>query len=283
LLVQGDVAAQLRWQRAHATRVLRAYADLTRDALRERSEKPALVVWPENAIQTAPDDPSLGPPLLGFVRAIGVPLVVGAPRAESRASGGARYNAAHLLRPDGSRAHYDKIRLLPLSETALLAGAARHGDLEAETWSAGRTPGLFEVGGERLGVLICLEATYPGMARTLERAGATALLNLSNDGWYRGRGGDRQHLQQVVFRAIETGLPVVRVTTTGITAVIAPDGSIAATLPPGPGALRIRVPAPSPVRPLYARVGDVFAWSCVAFCALAAGVGARRAPRARWR
>ena len=46
--------------------------------------------------------------------------------------------------------------------------------------------------------------------------GATLLVNLSNDGWYRGRGGARQHLAQAVFRAVETGLPLIRATTTGI-------------------------------------------------------------------
>jgi apolipoprotein N-acyltransferase len=120
-------------------------------------------------------------------------------------------------------------------------------------------------------VLICLEALYPALAREVARAGADALVNLSHDGWYGGRGGAEQHLAQVRFRAIETRRPLVRSTTTGISAVVAPDGALAATLPPGARALRTRIPAPWPGTSLYVRFGDVFSVACTAFWLAVAG------------
>jgi apolipoprotein N-acyltransferase len=269
LVVQGAVEPELRWRRVHATRVLRRYAALTSQALGEEARSPALVVWPENAIQSAPDDPTLGPPLLSFVARTRVPLLVGAPRSGSDARGRRRqFNTAHLVGPDGALAHYDKMRLLPFSETAILGDGASRGDLDAGSYAAGREPGLLDAGGERLGLLICFEAIYPGMARTLVRRGATALVNLSNDGWYRGRGGARQHFQLARFRAIETGLPLVRATTSGITAVVAPDGRFVADLAVGTsGSLRAALPSPRPAA--YAQVGDVLALACVSACAAA--------------
>lgn len=253
------------WRQSTASRVLRRYGGLTRRLLRDEPH-PQLVVWPENAIQTTLEDPLLGPPVLRMVRG-GVPLLIGAPRSEEREGRRLHFNSAHLLRVDGSVAHYDKRRLLPFSETHPLGGLGSFdtpGDLGATEYTPGDRAGVFEVAGERLGVLICMEALYPDLAREAQALGATALVNLSNDGWYRGRGGARQHLQQAVFRAIETGLPLVRATTTGISAVIAPDGSIVARTAEGESTtLRARLPdrmAP----PFHARHGEVFAWGCVA-------------------
>ena len=283
LVVQAAVAPELRWKRAHATKVLRAHADLTRAALRERSELPALVVWPENAIQTAPDDPTYGPTLRGFADAIGVPLLLGAPRGTATEAGRVAHNSAHLLTPGGGSAHYDKIRLLPFSETALIATPAQPGDLELQSYAAGRTPGLLDVAGERLGVVICFEAIYPALTRALAQGGATVLVNLSNDGWYRGRGGARQHLQQAVLRAVETGLPLVRATTTGVTAVIAPDGQVVAELAAGePGTLRVHLPARRAAPTLYTRTGDALAWACIGACLVAGVTAARREPVDAW-
>ena len=259
LLVQGNVPPELRWSRRSAHRVLRRYQRLTLAGLRKRP-LPDLIVWPENAIQTAPDDPVYGPPVVRV--ASGVPLLLGAPRSELRGGTRHHFNSAHLLHPDGRREHYDKRRLLPLGEAPLFGGVlrfGRRGDLDADVYTPGSRPGIFRVGGRRLAVLICFEALYPELAREAATLGAELLVNLSNDGWYRGRGGAGQHLAQAVFRAVETGLPLVRATTTGISAVISPDGELLASLGERqPGTLRVEVPLPRG-RTAYAATGDLFA------------------------
>jgi apolipoprotein N-acyltransferase len=278
VVVQAAVEPELRWQRAHATRVLRRHAELTREAIRGASPT-ALIVWPENAIQTPPDDPTLGPPLRDFVARTGIPLLLGAPRS-SRDGHGARqhFNAAYLLGPDGELQHYDKMRLLPFSEGGGWSFGRARGDLDEGVYAEGSEPGLFDVAGERVGILICFEAIYPEMARALARRGASALVNLSNDGWFQGVGGARQHQQLAAFRAIETGLPLVRATPTGLTSVVAPDGRVIAVLAPErPGVLRAALPAPRTTPTVYTRVGDAFAAACTLACGLALAVALRRA------
>ncbi len=267
-LVQGNVEPELRWRRSAAGRVLRRYVGLTRDLLREASQaQPDLIVWPENAVQTSVDDPTYGPPLRALARH-GVPLLLGAPRSERWNAERLHFNSAFLLRPDGTHEHYDKRRLLPFSETRPLgrwAGIDTPGDADASEYTAGARPGLFDVAGERVGVLICVEALDARLARELAAAGATLLVNLSNESWFGGRGGAEQHLQQAALRAVETGLPVVRATTTGVTAVIAPDGRVVASLPADRSAvLDARVPAPRSGGTFYRRHGDLFAALCIA-------------------
>jgi len=276
VLVPAAVEAELRWKRAHAPRSLGEHVKLTLEALRGAPD-PLLVVWPENAIQISPADPEFGIALRTLVSSIGVPLLMGAPRSE-RERPGESFNSAHLLWPDGRSEAYDKMRLLPISETGPLVDLASREAATRAGWVPGESPGVFDLATKRIGVLICFEAIYPDLARALAGDGARLLLNLSNDGWYRGRGGHQQHLQQVVYRAIETGVPLARATTTGITAIVAPDGSIVASLPADqPGALRASIPALRPGGTPYVRLGDTFAWtSVVVWCALVAWCVRRR-------
>jgi apolipoprotein N-acyltransferase len=285
-VVQGNLAPELRWKQARAGQVLRRYGGLTRDLLvgSQRDRPPDLVVWPENAIQTSVTHPVYGPPLLGL--ASKAPILLGAPRSERE--GGARhaFNSAFLLAADGVRDHYDKRRLLPFSETHPLGGLGSfgsRGDLDASEYTAGTRGALFDVGAQRLAPLICMEALYPALAREAARDGATMLVNLSNDGWFAGRGGAQQHLEMVIFRAVEVRRPVVRATTTGISAVIGPDGALRARLPQGEkGVLRVEVPAAPDELTLYTRTGDAFAVGCTLATLGAALVGVRRGPHAPW-
>jgi apolipoprotein N-acyltransferase len=80
-----------------------------------------------------------------------------------------------------------------------------------------------------VGVSICYEITFPGrVVSTGERP--DFIFNPSNDAWF-GSWGPPQHLAQARLRAIEEGLPVIRSTPTGISAMIRPDGSLVAALP----------------------------------------------------
>ena len=154
-IVQGNVAPGLRWKRHHASRVLRRYARLTRAAVDAEPIPPDLVVWPENAIQTALDDPVYGRALRDLALRM-PPLLIGAPRSELRDGNRHHFNSALLL--DGERiAHYDKRRLLPFSEAPPPWSEwtfGSRGDLDAAVYTAGERPGLFELGPHRLGVLI---------------------------------------------------------------------------------------------------------------------------------
>jgi apolipoprotein N-acyltransferase len=282
-VVQGNLEPRLRWSRVSAGSVLKRYAGMTRDVLLPRRKldspdalrRPDLVIWPENAIQTGVDDPIYGPPLVEL-SAI-TPLLTGAPRSEMQGGIRRSFNSAFFVSAGELAGHYDKRRLLPFSEThpfARLAELVRfgeRGELDVNEYTAGTRTAVFEVGEQRFAPLICMEALYPELAREAVRSGATVLANLSNDGWFAGRAGALQHLAMARFRAIETRRPLVRSTTTGISAVIAPDGSILASLGQNErGVLRSELPASPVGLTLYSRIGDAFAIGCAGF--VAAGV-----------
>ena len=289
VLVQGNVPQELRWRRAAASRVLRRYADLTRDALADGG-RADLVLWPENALQSAVDDPVYGAALRRSIERGGVPTLLGAPRSGVLGAARRHWNSVHVLSPGAEPVHYDKRRLLPFSETDPLGGwlpRSRRGDLDLGGFTPGTRPGLLRVAGNSLGVMICFEAIYPELARELAGSGARLLVNPSNDGWFRGAGSAEQHLRQTIFRAIETRLPLLRVTTTGVSAVVLPDGRVDRRLGSGEqGVLRARIRLSADPPTFYVRFGDVFALAlsgALACCAAVALWRRSQTPRALMR
>jgi apolipoprotein N-acyltransferase len=127
-----------------------------------------------------------------------------------------------------------------------------------------------------VGAFICYESAFPHLVREFARAGAEALVNLSNDGYFGHSAARRQHLQLVRMRALENRRWIVRSTNDGITAVIDPAGRITQQLEPyREAAARARF-AWSGETTFYTRHGDWFAWSCLglglAACAARRGV-----------
>jgi lycopene cyclase len=124
----------------------------------------------------------------------------------------------------------------------------------------------------RIGVQICYEIIFSG--QVVDRANRPQFIfNPSNDAWF-GSWGPPQHLAQARLRAIEEGLPVIRATPTGISAVIDAQGRVRESLPMGVAG-RIDTRLPPPHEPtLFARYGNIlpllFAGLLLAF-AIASG------------
>ncbi|NJN63588.1 MAG: hypothetical protein HC882_01075, partial [Acidobacteria bacterium] len=72
----------------------------------------------------------------------------------------------------------------------------------------------------KLGPLICYEVVFPGLAQEAARAGARALVTMTNDGWFGWTSGPRQHLVHGQLRAAENGLPLLRAANTGISVIV---------------------------------------------------------------
>ena len=217
-----------------------------------------LIVWPETVYPTtfgAPksaDGAELDRAIAGFAALHRVPLVFGAYDLEN----GEEYNAAFFLAPGGEFQVYRKQALFPLTERVpawLDSQALRRWLPWLGTWRAGGGPRVVELAladgrALRAGPLICYDAVDPLLARASARAGAELLLALSNDSWFDAGGGPRLHLVVSAFRSVETRLPQIRVTNTGISAAIDAEGTLLGTLdvherdalvvdvPAGPGA-----------------------------------------------
>ena len=141
----------------------------------------------------------------------------------TRFAEGLTYNSAGLY-SEGEVSAYDKVHLVPFGEyipgdkwiTALQklapVGSCTPGDLKTLEWN-----------GRRLGVAICYEDTDSAQVRELSRE-AGALVFITNDSWFSNSNEALAHAWQATARAIETGLPVVRVGNNGVTGTILPTG-----------------------------------------------------------
>jgi len=187
---------------------------------------------------------------------------------EGRAKGA--YNSVTALGDDGAIiGGYSKAHLVPFGEflpfRTLLepVGLSRlvPGTLDFIAGPGPRTLDLGEHG--RAGIQICYEIVFSG--RVVDRdARPDYIFNPSNDGWF-GRFGPPQHLAQARLRALEEGLPVLRATTTGISAVIDARGLVHAYLPTGRMGRIDAVVPPAREPTLFARTGNVLSlfWAVI--------------------
>ena len=160
--------------------------------------------------------------------------------------------------------HYDKAHLVPYGEYLPLPwllqrlGLARLVPGSLDFWS-GPGPQTMTVSVNdkpvKIGMQICYEMVFSG--EVVDRKNRPDFIfNPSNDAWF-GDIGPPQHLAQARLRAMEEGLPVVRATPTGISAIIDADGRIVKSLPLGiDGRIDARLPrAKAPT--LFAQFGNI--------------------------
>ena len=176
---------------------------------------------------------------------------------------------------------YDKAHLVPYGEYLPMPwllrplGLARlvPGDLD---FRPGPGPRGFTVPGfGAIGFQICYEIVFSGEVVD-EAHRPRALFNPSNDAWF-GTWGPPQHLAQARMRAIEEGLPILRSTPNGISAIIAADGRLLATVPRHQaGAIELPLPPALPPT-LFSRAGNWMALLVAAALCLMAVALRRRA------
>jgi len=241
--------------------------------------KPRLVIWPESPMNFGyGGDSLLRERLAAFARTNNTSLLL---NSQEVAPNDGVYNSALLINQQGSLVtQYDKIRLLPFGEYVPLpqwvpgAGLIRGivGD-----FTPGKNYRLMPVGSVRAGVFICIESAYPSIARSFTGEGADVLINISNDGYLGPTAVMRQHLANAVFRAVENGRPVLRVTNTGITAFITPTGAVKDATGGFKPDVRTWSIARSQNKPtFYVAHGDLFVATCAALSLLIFVVSFRR-------
>ncbi len=280
-LVQTNIPQEIAWEPwdpATQSPLLERLERLTIEAV-GRQETPALVVWPETpASFYFFDDQFTRPYAESLARKTNSYFLMGIVAFEPGSGRTKPLNSEVLLDPAGRfLSQYDKIHLVPFGEyVPLKRWLGFAGTLTAESgdFVAGNQLVVSDFLNGRGSGLICYEAIFPNLVRQFVDRGAELLVNISNDGWFRSSGARYQHLLMARMRAIENARYFLRATNTGITAVIRPDGRIAAELPPDrPGVLEGRWGFVKR-RTLYSRYGDWFAQlACIIAAAalLAAG------------
>ncbi|MBT2130382.1 apolipoprotein N-acyltransferase [Aliiroseovarius lamellibrachiae] len=256
-LIQPNAPQHQKWDPKFAYDFVQRQLDLT--AMPPTGAAPDLILWPETAV------PTLMQWADGVLRdmaaaAQGKPVLFGVQRGE-----GVRFfNSLALLDANGQiSTTYDKHHLVPfgeyipfgdqLSYIGINAFAAQSG----QGYSAGPGARVLDLGalGKML-PLICYEAVFPRDIRAAPER-PDWILHATNDAWFGNFSGPQQHLVQARFRAIEFGLPVIRVANTGVSAVIEANGNLRAEIPLNTsGFIDEKIPGSLPATP-YSRYGDL--------------------------
>lgn len=271
-IVQANIPNQFRWKRAFFERSLASYARLTAAV---QKDAPALVVWPENAVNFYLDrEPPLKAQLGMLTRVASQGLLLGGPRlgANNKA-----HNSAYLLGAGGDIVGtYDKRHLVPFAEYDPLPWYGGEESVDPMVFSPGDDDQPLDTDGFRIGAVICYEVLFPHLVRNQVRNGADILVNLSNDSWLdTGTGvAPRQHFSMAIFRAIETRRYLVRAASNGMSGFVSPYGTVYATIPRDTAGVSVAaVEARNTMTP-YTRWGDL--WILGAAIAPAAGLARRR-------
>ncbi len=221
--LQGNIPQDEKFDFAASQAALDKYAGMTRFAA---EAKPSLILWPETATgATMFQDRVFTQTIAELSREAGYSLLLGVVDYD----GESYYNAAMLFGPkETGYTTYHKQRLIPFGEflpgRALAPWLARFFplplDYQAGSAGEGLLPLVVEGRPVPVGVLICFEDLFAERARQRALSGALVLVNLTNDGWFRDSPAAWQHARHAVFRAVETGLPLIRCTNTGVTCQI---------------------------------------------------------------
>jgi apolipoprotein N-acyltransferase len=245
---------------------------------------PDLVIWPENSTDIDPTlDPQVYDQIAAAAATIGRPILVGAVLENPER------NAGLLWLPGrGPVAMYVKRHLVPFGEyipfRSLISKITSLTQLQPLDFVPGHSNYVFHVGQIRLGDVICFEVGFDGLVRSDIADGANLLTVQTNDATYErdGQTGETgQQLDMARLRAVEHDRAVVVASTTGYSAIIAPDGHLISSSGTWQQAgLEARVPLIT-YTTLADRVGAWPEWVIVALTVLAAAYAAARAIRER--
>jgi apolipoprotein N-acyltransferase len=209
--------------------VMRNYQKVIDQSL-DNCQPGSLVVWPESAAWPFlyGRDSRLNDDLANLVdRGCTVLFNSSHPVGESF------YNSAFLLSAGRTVSRYDKRHLVPFGEYVPFAGVFGWMDKLARNAGSFRQADqatLLPWGGDKIGMAICYEVVFPSEVAELVNRGATMLVTITNDAWYGDTTAPWQHFRMARFRAAENRRPLLRAAITGVSAYVAPDGSVRAQI-----------------------------------------------------
>ena len=201
--------------------------------------KPDLVIWPENASDI---DPYLNSDAYAeinqAVKDIGVPTLVGA--VVGAGAPGENYNMGIVWDPvtgpaaKGSAQTYSKMHPVPFGEympwRSFFRIFSSKVDLQQGEFLPGTRPGNLTMSGVNIGDVICFEVVYDGIVRDVVNGGAQVLVVQTNNATFGYTNETYQQQAMSRVRAVEHGREVLISSTSGVSAVISPDGTVESTI-----------------------------------------------------
>ncbi|WP_026129310.1 apolipoprotein N-acyltransferase [Nocardiopsis prasina] len=192
--------------------------------------QPDLVLLPENASDIDPfRDPEAARIIDGAAQDVGAPLLWGLSRFNDD---GTRHVQSLVWDPEtGPGDAYDKRHLVPFGEYVphrefFTRFVSRLGQVSSDA-IPGTDPGALEIGGTTLAVGICFDVAFDSPVRESVAAGGQIIVIPTNNANYNFTGQTQQQLAITQLRAVEHGRPAVVVSTSGVSAVVEPNGRVA--------------------------------------------------------
>jgi apolipoprotein N-acyltransferase len=287
-IVQPNIQQQEKWQEGFDEVGKAKLGRLSATAPGE----PRILLWPEAAVTRPLDNGLADPGYRGAAAALRREVGAMIRPGDLLLTGGVTWRSANGLditsatnsvfamdRTGRILARYDKAHLVPYGEylpmrpilSALGLSRLAPGDVDFDSGPGPRSFDLPLAG--KVGFQLCYEIIFSG--EVVDRRNRPAFLfNPSNDAWF-GAWGPPQHLAQARLRALEEGLPVLRATPTGISAVVDADGRLLDSLPwRRAGVIDTRLPPPK-APTFFARFGNVLPMA-FAFLLAALAIAVRR-------
>jgi apolipoprotein N-acyltransferase len=293
LMVQPSIPQTIIWDVKESDTRFAELIQLTEEGL-AKAKQVDLLIWPEAAVPSLfrydtnaiYKGQTVYETVTNLVHKHNLWLILGADDAVIRPEapeGADFYNSSFLISPDGQiRGTYRKQNLVIFGEYVpfsrwfpfLMDLAHVYG-----AFTRGTGPVAFNMPDLRVktSVLICFEDIFPHVARRAVNRDTDFLVNVTNDGWFRESAAQWQHAANAIFRAVENGLPLVRVTNNGLTCWADAQGGLHEVYYPGFSNVyaagykiafipllggHLRNPT------FYTRHGDWFGWSCVGLAGL---------------
>lgn len=269
--IQGGLSTFTSWSAPdYFSAVKDAYLTTSLKAIKEKDSR-VLLVWPESTVPMAYslEDPAL-PEWMEMIwgKSRNVALIQGAFYVDKNDE---LFNGA-LLTVGIPHRHekYLKPKLVPYGEFVPLAGVARFLNYPwgEQDISAGKNPHPLNLGSEKIAVGVCFDNVFPDVLRRQVKEGASFIVLMTNNSWYRLPAGVTQHRMLDYFRAVENRRALIRVATTGISHTIYPSGRLSQqTRMNEPAYLNANLPLVRKQSP-YSIIGDLPAYIFLTISAL---------------
>ncbi len=262
-LIQPSLDQRLKWLPSSFERNIELQLGLSS----LEAERPLrVIIWPEAAITTFLSESLELREILSSIAPKDGYVITGTPLRED----GKIFTTLSVINENGEIPyHYKKAHLVPFGEYVpfrdlLPIHKITPGAVDFTKGAGLRTLSIPSI--PPFSPLICYEALFPGevVDSTARAKRPEWLLNITNDAWYGLSAGPYQHLALVRIRAIEEGLPLVRVANNGVSAVVDPCGRVLHKLGLDDiGFIDFELPKALPATP-YSRVKEGFFWLLLA-------------------
>lgn len=265
-LVQTALPQEMKWDKAARENNFKTLLSLSAMPTQKAVTH---IIWPETAtaFQLLRDEEKRHE--IANILNFGMSLITGDVTSLQDKAGKISYYNSLLVIDNMGRVvgGYDKSHLVPFGEYMPYQNILPLPSPFAASFEAGAGPRTLRVAGLPLfSPLICYEAIFSG--RVLDADDRPLfLLNVSNDAWYDHTTGPWQHFAVSRLRAIEEGMPLVRVANLGITAVVDSYGRMVSSVGWNkPGFVDSPLPNPLKKPPFFSRYNELLLWVLFLLC-----------------